>query len=136
MSDVFVEHEEMTKRGQPPARKRRIDVEVHQYEPWWMTILKTQGIGTVFALILLIGGGRMAESIASKHMQFIDVNMRQVEVQTESLGEIAKSNRRQEDLLQEIRNEASKEASQRRLEHKATIDGIDYFKGKKVNPSE
>ena len=83
------------------------------------------------ALVLLIGGYNFAKALVAKHLEYMSLQIQQTQILSENVKETTASNQRQEQLLEYILGEQAKESSQRRLEHKATQDSIDYFKGKK-----
>lgn len=75
------------------------------FQPWWARILEKQGIATVFALMLLGGGWKIAEAhldfIKQQNAQMVQ-QTRQMHLQTEILSTIAKSSTRQEMRLEDL----------------------------------
>lgn len=64
-------------------------------QPWWLRVLEHQGIATLFALILLGAGWRVAEV----HLRFIEGQSAQMALQTHALSTISQSMARQESTI-------------------------------------
>ncbi len=79
-------------------------------QPWYLRLIETQGIGTFMALVLLIGGYKLADALVSKVVEYMSLQIRQTEVLTQSVQENAKANVRQEELLRSILTEMSKDS--------------------------
>ena len=75
------------------------------FQPWWSRILEKQGIATVFALLLLGGGWKIAEAhldfIKQQNAQMVQ-QTQQMQLQTRILSTIASSNTKQEMRLEEL----------------------------------
>lgn len=71
----------------------------HAELPWWLRILENQGFTTLFACVVLFGGWRLFEA----HMDYLRLQTRQMDQQTQILREIANSSMRQEETLEKLK---------------------------------